>query len=294
MSREQGPRAAGMRAAAKTQFRRRLTSAQPTSSREAAAEAHGAPGALVVEDLEVAFGGLRAVAGASFEVAPGECCALIGPNGAGKSTVLNAVSGFVRADAGRILFAGRDLARLAAHRIAALGVARTFQMSALFEQASAAANVLAGLHLHRRTSVAADLLGLPSLKRAEREAREAALAALARLGLEGCAQRRVGELPHGLRKAVELARALASRPRLLLLDEPSAGLSAQEAARMASVLDRIRREDAVGVLMVEHDMRMVARLADRVIALDRGRVIAQGAPERVREDAAVLEAYLGE
>jgi len=248
---------------------------------------------LAVESLCIAFGGIRAVADVGFEVGEGELCALIGPNGAGKSTVLNAVSGLVRPDAGRVLFAGRDLTRTPAHRIAALGLARTFQNIALFDHASVIENVLVGRHRHRRSGVVADLLGLPAVKRAERDERDRARAALDSLGLGPQAERMVAELPWGLRKRVELARALASEPRLLLLDEPSAGLSDEERADMATAIERIRATGGPAMLLVEHDMGMVSRLADRAIALDRGRVIAQGPPQAVRKDPAVIEAWLG-
>lgn len=248
---------------------------------------------LRIEHLSVAFGGVTAADDVCFAVGPGELVSLIGPNGAGKTTILDVLSGFCRPDAGRVLFGECELTRLAPHRIAALGIARTFQNPALFEGASVLENVLAGGHRHRRHGFAAELLGLPAVRRAERQARERAEALLAHFGIEAHAGLMIGQLPYGQRKLVELARALACEPRLLLLDEPSSGLSAPETAQMAQWIATLRAASATAVLMVEHDMGLVARVSQRVVALDAGRVIAQGTPARIRSDPAVIEAYLG-
>ncbi len=248
---------------------------------------------LCVEHLSVAFGGVHAAQDVCFAVEPGELVSLIGPNGAGKTTILDVVSGLRRPDTGRVRFGERELTRLAPHRIAALGIARTFQNPALFEGASVLENVLTGGHRHRRHGFAAELLGLPAVRLAERRARERARVALARFGLETHAQLMIAQLPYGVRKLVELARAAACEPRLLLLDEPSSGLSAQETAQMAQWIRTLREASAAAVLMVEHDMELVARVSQRVVALDAGRVIAQGTPERIRSDPVVIEAYLG-
>jgi branched-chain amino acid transport system ATP-binding protein len=248
---------------------------------------------LKIDDVSVAFGAVRVLDGVSLAVAPGEVCALIGPNGAGKTTLFNCITRLVRPDAGRMAFAGRDLRGVAPHDIARLGVARTFQNVALVPEHSVLENVLLGAHHRLPGGVLAAALHAPRLRRAERAVRREAHAILDRLGLVGLAARRVAGLPFGTLKRVELARALLARPRLLLLDEPASGLTHGEVDELAALLAALRAERELTVLLVEHHMRMVMGIAEHVAVLDFGRLIAEGPPEAVQGDAAVIEAYLG-
>jgi len=248
---------------------------------------------LKVENLSVAFGGVRAVSNVSFEVGQGEVYTLIGPNGAGKTTIFNLISLIYPPSAGRIVFEEQDLARMAPHRIARMGIARTFQNIELFEHATVLQNLLIGRHVHRRTSLAAELLFLPSVRRAERESRLAAERVIELLELQHYRDTLVAGLPYGIRKVVELARALCTRPKLLLLDEPSSGLNVEETDDMAFWIEDIRDDLGVTVLMVEHDMGLVSRVSDRVLALNYGEAIAEGKPEEVQAHPAVIEAYIG-
>ena len=249
--------------------------------------------ALVLEAVERAFGGVRAVDGASFSVRPGEVHGLIGPNGAGKTSVLNLISGLLAPSAGRILLEGRPVEGLPPHRLAALGVARTFQNIRLFPELSAQDNVVVGQHLRRRNaSLAARLLALPSSRAEERAAGEAARALLARVGLLERAGEEARHLSYGEQRRVEFARALASDPRLLLLDEPTAGMNPGEVGAVAALI-RGAAEGGRSVLLVEHNVRLVMEVCDRITVLDFGRVIAEGAPTEVAKDPAVVAAYLG-
>jgi ABC-type branched-subunit amino acid transport system ATPase component len=259
------------------------------SGHDAAAE--GA--VLRLEDVRRSFGGVRAVDGATFDVAKGEVHGLIGPNGAGKTTLLNLVSGFLAPTAGRIVLGGRDAGGLPPHEVAALGVSRTFQNIRLFPELSARDNVVVGQHLRRRGSFAARLLLLPGARAEERAAREEAERLLARVGLEDRARAHARHLSYGEQRRVEIARALASAPRLLLLDEPTAGMNPVEVEAVARL---IRQVAAAGtsVLLVEHNVRLVMEVCDRLTVLHFGKVIADGAPAAVARDAAVIAAYLGD
>lgn len=248
---------------------------------------------LSVSDLAVSFGGVRAVAGVSFDVEAGEIFTLIGPNGAGKTTVFNLISRIYSPSAGRMAFDGVDLTKTPPYRIAALGVARTFQNIELFENATVLDNLLIGHHAHGRSSLIGDLIFSPATRRSLREAREAAEEALELLRLQRYRHAGVGGLPYGVRKVVELARALCARPKLLLLDEPSSGLNAGETDAMAEWILQIRDRLAVTILVVEHDMSLVSRVSDRVAALNQGAVLALGTAAEVRDDPRVIEAYLG-
>jgi branched-chain amino acid transport system permease protein len=247
---------------------------------------------LAVAGLARAFGGVRAVDGVSFEVRPGEVHGLIGPNGAGKTTVINLVSGLLAPTGGEIRLEGRAIQGLAPHRIAARGVARTFQNIRLFPDLSALSNVLVGEHLVRRASLGARLLGLPRAAEEERRARERARALLERVGLGARAGERARNLSYGEQRRVEIARALASEPRVLLLDEPTAGMNPVEVQGVAAL---IRQVAAAGhsVLLVEHNVKLVMDVCDRITVLDFGKVIAAGAPAEVAQDPAVVDAYLG-
>ena len=248
---------------------------------------------LSARDISVRFGGVLAVNRVSFDVMPGEVFTLIGPNGAGKTTVFNLISRIYQATSGSILFEGQDLTTLPPHAVAQLGIARTFQNIELFEHASVLQNLLIGRHTHRGTGFWSDLLFTSA-------AREAALHARARvehviefLDLQRHRDTTIAGLPYGVRKVVELARALCVEPKLLLLDEPSSGLNVEETEDMAYWIHDIRRELGVTILMVEHDMSLVSRVSDRVLAMSQGETLAVGLPSEVQSHPGVVEAYLG-
>jgi branched-chain amino acid transport system ATP-binding protein len=248
---------------------------------------------LAVEDLAIAFGGLAALSGVGFAVGEGEIFGLIGPNGAGKTTVFNVVTGLYRPDRGRLTFAGADLARLSPHRIARAGIGRTFQNTEVFRALSALDNVLVGAHASLRGGLLAAACGLAPVRREEAAARLRARALLARVGLGDVAEVAAGSLPLGSQKRLELARALAGGPRLLLLDEPAGGLNPTETRTLMDLIRGLRQELALTLMVVEHDMELVMGLCDRVAVLHYGRKIAEGTPREVAGDAAVIEAYLG-
>ena len=248
---------------------------------------------LAARNLSVRFGGVLAVDDVSFDVRRGEVFTLIGPNGAGKTTVFNLISRIYTPTAGTIEFEGRSLTDRAPHEIAGLGIARTFQNIELFEHASVLQNLLIGRHTHRRTGLASELLFLPRVRRAEVEAREAVERVIDLLDLQHHRETLVAGLPYGVRKVVELGRALCTEPRLLLLDEPSSGLNVEETDDMAFWIDDITRELGITVLMVEHDMTLVSAVSDRVLALNYGRPLATGTPREVQSHPEVMRAYLG-
>ncbi|HVO47356.1 MAG TPA: ABC transporter ATP-binding protein [Steroidobacteraceae bacterium] len=248
---------------------------------------------LRVDNLSVQFGGLRAVSGVGFAVQPGEVFTLIGPNGAGKTTVLNLISRIYQPSSGSIRFDGLELLQLPPHRIAALGIARTFQNIELFEYATVLQNLLIGRHTHRATQLWQELLFLPAAREAERVFRDRVERVIDLLDLQHYRDSLVSGLPYGVRKVVELGRALAVEPKLLLLDEPSSGLNVEETDDMAFWIQDIQRDLGITVLMVEHDMGLVSRVSDRVLAMNQGEVIAQGTPAQVQSHPAVVEAYLG-
>lgn len=251
-----------------------------------------APPVLDVRDVTVRFAGLTALDGVSFTVAPGSVHALIGPNGAGKSTCFNVLSGLCRPAEGTVTLGDTELTRLAPHRIAALGVARTFQ-NIVTTHGTVADNLMLGRHVLSRAGFAASALRLPSARREQREhlGRARDIAELTGLGQHFDSP--VALLSYGDRKRVELARALCLEPRVLLLDEPVAGMNAAERARTAEVVGELRAELGLSIVLVEHDMGLVMRLADDVTVLDFGRRIAHGSPDEVRQDPEVLRAYLG-
>ena len=248
---------------------------------------------LSVEALQLAFGGLQVLDGVSFAVRRGEIFALVGPNGAGKTSVLNCVNGIYRANSGRIAYAGEEITGRAPHRIARLGVARSFQLVELFRHMSVLDNLFLGRHLHMRTGIAAGGLYWGPAAREEAVHRRKVEEVLDFLELGPYRKQPVGNLPYGVQKLVGIGRALAMEPRLLLLDEPSSGMNRQEKEDLARFMLRIKHEQEVAMLWVEHDMQLVADLSDRVAVLHYGQKISEGSPDEVRTDPLVVEAYLG-
>lgn len=248
---------------------------------------------LQVESLSIAFGGVKAVDNISFTVEPGEVFTIVGPNGAGKSTIFNLISRLYEPSGGRILFDGRDITRLPAHDIAGLGIARTFQNIELFDHSTVLQNLLIGRHARRTTSWYEDLLFLPKVRRAEREHRRIVEEVIDFLELAAYRDKLIAGLPYGVRKLVEIARALSSEPRLILLDEPASGLSVEETQDMAWWIEDMQKDLGLTVLMVEHDMSLVSRVSDRVLAVAEGRPLALGSAVEVQADPKVIEAYLG-
>jgi branched-chain amino acid transport system ATP-binding protein len=244
-----------------------------------------------MSDVAVTFGGIRALSGVSLEVAPNQVLGVIGPNGAGKTTLFNVACGFVQPDAGALRWKGDDLTRLRPHQLAGLGISRTLQGLGLFDKMTVLENVMVGADRHARAGFFSGMLGLPASNRDEQSLRERATALLRELGIEGYAARFPASLPYPIRKRVALARALVSEPDLLLLDEPASGLSNHE---MDDLGDLIRGlADRMSVMLVEHHMDLVMRICDHIVVLDFGRVIASGTPDQIRDDPAVLSAYLG-
>ena len=244
-------------------------------------------------DLAISFGGIKAVDGISFAVDKGAIFTIIGPNGAGKTTIFNLVSRIYEPTAGRIMFDGRDITKVAANQVAKLGIARTFQNIELFDNASVLQNIMVGRHIHIRTGMLGEILRLPSVVREEERARRKVEEIIDFLRLQPYRDSRVGSLPYGVRKMVELGRALACEPKLLLLDEPSSGLNVEETDEIGFWIRDIRDVLGITVLMVEHDMRLVSAVSDRVMAVNYGRLLAMGSASEVQRDPAVVSAYLG-
>jgi branched-chain amino acid transport system ATP-binding protein len=247
---------------------------------------------LAVEDLRKSYGGVTALAGLSFEVREGTIHSIIGPNGAGKTTLFDLITGLQAPSGGRVVLRGAPVTQLAPHRRAALGISRSFQNLRVFTNMTALENVMVGRHLHARCGFAACLLRLPAASRIDAECRRAGLALLERIGLTEFAEADADALPYGALKRLEIARALATEPALLLLDEPAAGCNESETREIDTLIQQVAA-DGVTVLLVEHDMRLVMGISDRITVLNHGRLLAQGSAEEVRANPDVVEAYLG-
>jgi branched-chain amino acid transport system ATP-binding protein len=249
--------------------------------------------ALRAENIVIAFGGLVAVNDVTFNVPQGGIVSLIGPNGAGKTTFFNVLTGLYRPTSGRVFLGERQVTGMAPHRIAARGLARTFQNIRLFNLMTAEENVMVAMHAHLRSGIASTVFGMPWQRREERRAHENSRQLLEFVGIGKVRNEYARNLSYGDQRRLEVARALALNPRVLLLDEPTAGMNPQESARFVDFVHRVRDEKGVSVLLIEHDMSVVMRVSERITVLDRGERIAEGGPDDIRSDERVVEAYLG-
>ena len=245
------------------------------------------------EDIAIRFGGIRAVDAVSFAVNQGEVFSIIGPNGAGKTTIFNLISRIYNPTDGRLFFQDHDITAVPPYRIAGLGIARTFQNIELFANATLLQNLLIGRHCHSTVGVLSQVIFTPAVRRAELKHREKAEEVIAFLGLERYRDTLIANLPYGVRKVVELGRALCIEPKLLLLDEPSSGLNVEETEGMGFWIEDIKKDLGITVIMVEHDMNLVRMVSDRVMALNYGKVIALGTPAEVQNHPEVVRAYIG-
>ena len=249
---------------------------------------------LSTSDLSLSFGGVHAVRDVTFEVEEGEVYSIIGPNGAGKTSIFNLISRLYDVDGGNIEFEGESIIKMPPHNIARLGIARTFQNTELFERETVLKNMLIGRHVHRKTNLLSELLFLPGVASQELRFREIVEDVIDLLDLQSYRDQVIGSLPYGVRKMVEVARALCLRPKLLLLDEPSSGLNPEETEDVSYWIEDINKDFGATIIMVEHDMNLVSRASNRVMALADGAVLAVGSPEEIQNHPEVLRAYLGD
>jgi branched-chain amino acid transport system ATP-binding protein len=248
---------------------------------------------FAARDLSMRFGGIRAVEGVTFDVRKGEVFSIIGPNGAGKTTIFNMISRIYTPSGGSLHFAGQDITRIAPHRIAGLGIARTFQNIELFSHATLLQNLLIGRHAHSHVPILSQLAFLPSVRQAEIDHRRKAEEVIEFLGLQRYRDQLIANLPYGVRKVVELGRALCIEPKLLLLDEPSSGLNVEETEEMGFWIQDIQKDLGITIIMVEHDMKLVSAVSNRVLALNQGRILSMGTSAQVQSDPEVIRAYIG-
>ncbi|MEK2603457.1 high-affinity branched-chain amino acid ABC transporter ATP-binding protein LivG [Burkholderia arboris] len=249
---------------------------------------------LKVAGLQMRFGGLLAVDGIDFDVRRDEVFAIIGPNGAGKTTVFNCVGGFYKPTGGDVVLDGHAIGGLPSHKIALKGLVRTFQNIRLFKSLTVVENLLVAQHRKVKAGLLHGLFATPAYRHAEKEALERAAVWLDRMGLTSVANRQAGTLSYGHQRRLEVARCMITEPRLLMLDEPAAGLNPQEKIELQHLIDKLRREFGVSVLLIEHDMSLVMGVSDRILVMEHGRPIVIGTPEAVRNDPRVIKAYLGE
>jgi branched-chain amino acid transport system ATP-binding protein len=253
---------------------------------------HAEPPLLDIQGVSKAFGGVQALADITFALSPGSVTGLIGPNGAGKTTLFNLISGIFAPDNGRIRFDGTSIKKIKPHKLVEKGIARTFQNVELFESMTVLENVLVGQHTRTRCGMWGSILHLPGVMAEERKAREVAMELLDFVGLSDHAATQSGDLPFGWQRLLEIARALAARPKLLLLDEPAAGLNIVETLQLGDLISKIKSK-GITVLLVEHDMSLTMEISDWIVVLDQGKKIAEGTPRTVQTDETVIAAYLG-